>query len=109
MMTAREARAGAVARLAAIAGYDERFSVQRTLGRGKQSIDVLIRQALRASRNDELLLSEVRELSAVALGRAEALDDTIHAGGLPEATQVQFTVEEVEEAFAIGWGDAHAS
>jgi len=98
MTTATEMRHDAVARLAEIAGYDERLDVDKTLAR-KQAVEVLIRQALRKATGDELMLGEVRELGGVALGRAWLLDDAIHERGLPEATPAtaRMTLEEFDQ------------
>jgi len=85
---ATELRQNAVARLAEIAGYDERLSIDGTLAR-RDAVQVLIRQALRASAADELLLGEVRELAAIAGGKAWVLDDAIHETGLPEPTPTE--------------------
>lgn len=102
-MSARVLRKQAVARLAEIAGYDERFSIEATLARPR-SIDVLHRQALRKATGDVSLLDEVNGLYDVAKGYAAALDDAIHEDGLPEPTAVQITPDEFEQAVTKAWG-----
>lgn len=96
--TASELRRNAAARLAEIAGYDERFSIEATLER-RSSVQVLIRKALRASIGDELLTGEIRELAAIVGGKAWVLDDAIHdETGLPEPTPTEaLSVAEFEE------------
>lgn len=83
--SAAELRRQAVRRMADVAGYDERLNVELTLARPK-AVQILIRQACRASYGDELLYGEVRELAAIAGGKAWILDDAIHVRGMPEPT-----------------------
>jgi len=125
MGRASEMRKNAVARLAEIAGYDH-LDVEATLAR-RNAVEILIRQALHCASTslprstyarirplpgevrDELLMAEVRELGGVALGRAWLLDDAVIAGGLSEPTEIQMTVDEVEQAFTSAWGVSNAS
>ena len=102
-MSASELRREAVRRLAFVAGYDERLDVEATLAR-RPAVDVLVRQALRAAADDELLLDEIRELAPIAGGRAWVLDDALHeARALPEPTpdptltlaELEATIKEV--------------
>ncbi len=96
---AKDLRREAIARLAELAGYDERLDVDKTLAR-RPAVKVLCRQALKASVGDQLLLSEVRELDRIVAGGAHDLIDAVLAHGMPEQVQQRFTAADIEAAFA---------
>lgn len=84
--SAAQLRRDAVARIAEIAGYDlDRLNVDLVLARG-DSLQVLVRQALRKATGDQLLLEEIALLFPIGRGQAVALDDAIHQHGLPQPT-----------------------
>ena len=102
-MIATQTRIEAIARLGDIAGHPS-LDPQLVMSR-PNAIDLIYRQALRASIGQELQLDEVRALYPIARGRATPLVDAV-GDGLPEQTRVRLTPETFERAIELAWRDA---